>query len=494
MNLTTAQRERAIGVLIGQACGDALGVPYEHGRPPADGHPVMTGGGLGGYAPGEWSDDTQMALCIAEVAASGLDLTTEQGLDAVAARFEEWYADQPADVGIQTGRVLTLARRLDGAPAARLRAASRMVHEQTGRSAGNGALMRTAPVALAYLDDPAGAAQAARAIAELTHFDPLAGDSCVLWTDMVRQAVVNGRWTIDYRLIPQERRDYWAGLVDAARAGQPGDFNPNGDTMRAFQAALASVKVASRADDGDQVRAGLTAAVLAGYDTDTVAAIAGGLLGGVHGLGAIPAEWVVDINGWPGYRAHDLLALGLAIAGGGVSEGSWPWIGRMEHPAARPLAAPHPDDPDLVIGTLADLERAEELGVDAVISLCRIGRDQVAPDRVRPDRHAQFWLIDSDDPDDNPNLYAVLTDAARLARSWRAAGLRVLVHCVAAERRAPSVALAYAGAVGADVDEAAQRIRNLHAGVHARGVLWETALEVAGRLQGDRLSERDGTV
>lgn len=87
MNLATAQRERAIGVLIGQAYGDALGVPYEHGRPPADGHPVMKGGGLGGYAPGEWSDDTQMALCIAEVAASGLDLTTEQGLDAVATRF-----------------------------------------------------------------------------------------------------------------------------------------------------------------------------------------------------------------------------------------------------------------------------------------------------------------------------------------------------------------------------------------------------------------------
>ena len=157
----------------------------------------------------------------------------------------------------------------------------------------------------------------------------------------------------------------------------------------------------------------------------------------------------------------------------------------MEHPNARPVAVPHPQDPDLLIGTLADLDRVDELGVDAVVSLCRIGRGQVAPARVRPDRHAQVWLIDSDDPDENPNLYAVLADAARLAQAWRLAGLRVLVHCVAAERRAPSVALAYAGAMGADVEEAAQRIRSLHPGVNARGALWEAAMEVARGLRRD---------
>ena len=73
MRLTTAQRDRAAGVLLGQAVGDALGVPYEFGTPPADGRPVMKGGGLGPYAPGEWSDDTQMAVCVAEVAATGVD-------------------------------------------------------------------------------------------------------------------------------------------------------------------------------------------------------------------------------------------------------------------------------------------------------------------------------------------------------------------------------------------------------------------------------------
>jgi ADP-ribosylglycohydrolase/predicted protein tyrosine phosphatase len=493
MRLTTAQRERAIGVIIGQACGDALGVPYEFGSPPADGRPVMKGGGLGPFAPGEWSDDTQMALCIAEVAATGVDLTTRQGLDAVASRFEQWKQGGPADVGIHTGKVLSRALLLDGSPSERLREASNAVHERTGKSAGNGALMRTAPVALAYLDDPAGAAQAARTIAELTHFDPRAGDSCVLWTDLIRQAVLTGEWHVDLELIPEERREYWAGLVDAALSGEPADFASNGNTMQAFQAALASVMVAQAAGD-EAVRAGLTAAVMAGHDTDTVAAIAGGLIGGTHGLGAIPAEWVARIEGWPGYRAHDLVGLALAIVAEGAVQGSWPWIGRMEHPAARPLAAPHPDDPELLIGTLVDLDRAQDLGVEAVISLCRIGTEQVAPGAVPPERHAQVWLIDSEDPDDNPNLYAVLADAAMLARTWRMDGRRVLVHCVAAERRALSVALAYAGAVGADLDDTARRLRDLHPRANAHGLLWDAAEEVARQLKADRLSDLDGIV
>ena len=71
MKLTTLQKDRAAGVLLGQAIGDALGVPYEFGPKIAPGQAQMIGGGLGPYAPGEWSDDTQMAVCIAEVTASG---------------------------------------------------------------------------------------------------------------------------------------------------------------------------------------------------------------------------------------------------------------------------------------------------------------------------------------------------------------------------------------------------------------------------------------
>src|ERR1700733_12910671 len=105
--LTPRQLDRAAGVLLGAACGDALGVPYEFARPPGPGEmPVMKGGGLGPYAPGEYSDDTQMAVCIAEVTAGGADLRTEAALDAVAAAFLRWRRAGATDVGAQTAAVL----------------------------------------------------------------------------------------------------------------------------------------------------------------------------------------------------------------------------------------------------------------------------------------------------------------------------------------------------------------------------------------------------
>ena len=72
------------------------------------------------------------------------------------------------DVGIQTSSVLRTARWL-GLNAHTAREASAALHERTGRTAGNGSLMRTAPVALAYLDDEVALVEAARAVSELTH-------------------------------------------------------------------------------------------------------------------------------------------------------------------------------------------------------------------------------------------------------------------------------------------------------------------------------------
>src|SRR4029077_7028150 len=102
VKLSPAQLDRAAGVLVGLAAGDALGAGYEFAAPPVK--PEMIGGGLGRWEPGEWTDDTQMALCIAEEAATGrLDAT------AVAGRFLDWYRSGPADVGAQTGGALSRA-------------------------------------------------------------------------------------------------------------------------------------------------------------------------------------------------------------------------------------------------------------------------------------------------------------------------------------------------------------------------------------------------
>ena len=143
--LNTAQVDRAAGVLLATAAGDALGAGYEFGPPlPADNEVAMVGGGGFGWEPGEWTDDTSMAMVIAAAISDHADLRDEDALDAVAAGWVGWAADAK-DVGVQTSAVVSTARRHGAVPTAeQLRDAARAVHQSRGWSGGNGSLMRTA--------------------------------------------------------------------------------------------------------------------------------------------------------------------------------------------------------------------------------------------------------------------------------------------------------------------------------------------------------------
>ena len=319
-------------MLLTTACGDALGVPYEFATPPGpDAEAEMRGGGLGDFTPGEWSDDTAMAVAIARVAATGADLTTEASLDAIGEGFLEWFRPGPPDVGNQTSDVLSSTqRRLDaGEPGV-----SRIMTEEAAayslersHSAGNGALMRTAPLALAHLDDREHLAAAARFVARLTHGDPLAGDSCVLWCEAIRIAVSEERFdvTSGLDLMAGSRREQWQAWVDDAldlernRAeAVPGErFKPNGFTVTALQAAVAAIMTTDVPDlqPRDHLQLALHAAVRIGDDTDTVAAIAGGLLGARWGASAVPDDWRRAVHGWPGLDGRDLVELATRAVG-----------------------------------------------------------------------------------------------------------------------------------------------------------------------------------
>jgi ADP-ribosylglycohydrolase len=324
MNLTTAQLDRACGVLLATAAGDALGAGFEFGPPLSPDTPVaMKGGGSLGWAPGEWTDDTSMALAIAETAATGADLRTCAAQDAITARWAEW-AKQARDVGIQTRDVLRAVRN---GTAAEALAAARELHERTGRTAGNGSLMRTAPVALAFLDDPDGLTDAATQISAITHYDPTAGEACVLWCHAIRHAVLTG--DLDARAglqqLPDASGDKWAERLDEAERSQPRDFTRNGWVVEALQAAWCAIATTPVPEDdpaagssrADHLRLALENAVRGGRDADTVAAIAGGLLGAMHGASAVPASWRLALHGWPGLRSEDLVSLAAAIATGG---------------------------------------------------------------------------------------------------------------------------------------------------------------------------------
>ena len=454
LHLSTAQLDRAAGVLLGMACGDALGAGYEFGPPLGpDVAVAMTGGGSFGWAPGEWTDDTSMAIAIAEPAATGADLRGEAARDQISARWAGWAYDAN-DVGNQTRAVLSAATR-----AARSRGEAEPTggdltlaageHDaRTGRSGGNGSLMRTAPIALAYLHDPDALVHAACEISAMTHRDPDAGEACALWCLAIRHAVLHGdleglRAGLEH--LPEGRARVWAARLDEAQAGRPADFEDNGWVVQALQGAWSAITDTAEATGPAHLRLALEAAVRGGRDTDTVAAIAGALVGGLYGASAVPARWRRQLHGWPGLRARDLASLGVMTARGGESDSAgWPLGAQVDYSTYQDCdaLARHPHDDRVWLGGVDALVTLPD-GVDAVVSLCRLGTEQVPAPGVAAGDHVEVWLIDEPDQDKNPNLDFVLTDAVAAVAALRAEGRTVLLHCVQAQSRTPTVAALY---------------------------------------------------
>lgn len=391
--------DRAAGVLAGLACGDALGAPYEFAPPLAPGAPVgMVGGGSFGWAPGEWTDDTSMAVVVLDgverAVAAGEPLTGH--LDVLAAGWAAWARDAP-DVGAQTRAVLAAAEQAGSVTGEGLRTAASAHHARTGRSGGNGSLMRTAPVALAGLATfPDTLAWTARQVSELTHHDPEAGDACVLWCEAIRRAVLRGE--LDVRsglaLLPPERRDVWAARLDDAESRDPWTFPRNGWVVEALQAAWSAIHrtpVPSASPQQHLVDA-LERAVRGGYDTDTVAAIAGSLLGARWGLSAVPAPWAAVVHGWPGLRLGDLAQRGRAVAEAVVADAELlraqvAWAGGFDGYAA---VGDGPGELGRVVGPLAERLRTDgRVPDDCPLDVLRAWAFFL----VRADRHGGGWSL-----------------------------------------------------------------------------------------------------
>ena len=316
---------------------------------------------------------------------------------------------------------------------------ARTVHERSGRSAGNGSLMRTGPVALAYLADGAedALAEAAGRIARLTHFEQDNVDAVVLWSLAIRHAIRTGELDPCAGLpwLDEDRRARWAGLIDEATApgAHPRDFRAsNGWVVRAFQAALAAVTGAS------DVRDAVRRAVRGGGDTDTVAAIAGSLAGAVWGATQVPLGWQRLLHGWPGYDTNDLVRLAvLAARAGQPDRVGWPSAAIV--PSDHFLHTPprrHPHDEGVWLGSQSALRELPS-SIGAVVSLCRVGTAEV-PNGVESVR---VWLVDQ--PGQNANLDWTLADAADVIAELRDEGKEVFVHCAEARSRTATVAALY---------------------------------------------------
>ncbi|GAA3441329.1 ADP-ribosylglycohydrolase family protein [Planomonospora venezuelensis] len=280
--------ERAAGAVAGSAVGDALGAPFEFGPAGAFSarFPVPGAGGEmhagGGWEAGEATDDTQMAVHVAE------SLLERGGLDPadVFARFQRWAADDPKDIGVQTEDVLSRGLPWDRAADAHFRSSH--------RAAGNGALMRAATSAVYFARDGRQATmEAGRRLAALTHGDPAAWEGTAIFHELVRLAL-DGADSLEVlpdilAAVDPEHRERYAVVLDPAwHPDQATEFN--GAVWPCLGSAVWAVRVTSAFEDA------LRAAVDLGGDTDTVAAVTGGLAGAVYGLGAIPVRWTEPLH------------------------------------------------------------------------------------------------------------------------------------------------------------------------------------------------------
>lgn len=282
--------DRASGALLGLAVGDALGAAVEF-KQPGTFEPVtgMIGGGPHGLEPGQWTDDTSMALCLAH------SLVARHGFDAgdQMRRYVHWYREgylsstgRCFDIGNATRAALNRFEG-DGDPFAGSAAPD---------TAGNGSIMRLAPVPLFFRSDPRDAVRSAADSSRTTHAAPEAVDACRYMAGMIvgalggaskdellapRYSPVPGLWD-DEPLSPR--------IDDVANGSylrkEPPSIRGSGYVVQSLEAALWAFSRSSTFAEGCLL------AVNLGDDADTTGAVYGQIAGAFHGVQAIPAQWL----------------------------------------------------------------------------------------------------------------------------------------------------------------------------------------------------------
>ena len=418
--LNTAASARASGCAMGAAIGDALGAPFEFGPagafskrypdPVLGGLGEMQGGGSFGWAAGEFTDDTQMAIALAESLIENNGFSPED----LWARWRTW-AETAADVGITTSAALRSVVHQGAAASA---------HHEVGRSGGNGATMRVWPIGIAAAAREDGAAlvrRVAYAQGALTHFEVDAAWGAVLVAETIRGLIVGE--SLDDAL------DAAVGLLTPAAAELFGDlvsadWRPgthgapsNGSVWGCVAQAVWAVRSA------DDFAGALRLAIDLGGDTDTVASVAGALAGARYGVQAIPSRWATYVHGRlqaggseATYRRAELLRLSRALSGGSAPrQAEWEDSAGPTEVADRLLAASLPGAAEFVAAGGAALDEY------AVLSLCRVDG---AFDEVPVRREVHLY-----DNNGNDRLGVVVADCVDTIDAWLEEGRRVIVHC-----------------------------------------------------------------
>lgn len=277
-------RDRFRGALVGLAAGDAVGTTLEF-KQPGTFQPIddMVGGGPFGLTPGQWTDDTSMALCLAE---SLVECDGELDPADQLTRYHRWWRDGHLsstgvcfDIGITTTKAIKRWKN------------DRLVTDAVidDEACANGSLMRLAPVPMRWAADPAEAGERSAESSRTTHPAQRPVDTCRVLGTMI--AVAIGGAPKDEVLDPARFADVdlhplVQQIVDGSyRTKEPPEIRGTGYCIDALEAALWAF------DRADDYRDAVLAAANLGDDADTTAAICGQIAGAFWGESGIPAEW-----------------------------------------------------------------------------------------------------------------------------------------------------------------------------------------------------------
>jgi ADP-ribosyl-[dinitrogen reductase] hydrolase len=300
------REDRAVGALLGLAIGDAIGTTLEFA--PRDSQPPITdmvGGGPFHLRPGEWTDDTSMALALAD------SLITCGWLDTrdLMTRFVAWWREGTYsvtgtcfDIGTATARALARFERT-GDPHA---------GDQRPSTAGNGSLMRIAPLSIWGAGAQSLVLKLAYQQSRTTHAAPACLAACMAFSELLRAEIDQGGMVF----VPEgcsHDPEVDAVLRGRWRGRARSEIRSSGYVVHSLEAALWCVAETSNYRDAVLLAANL------GEDADTTAAITGQLAGARYGAQAIPRAWRDRVAWGPRIVqvALDVLATGDRYAGRG---------------------------------------------------------------------------------------------------------------------------------------------------------------------------------
>ena len=284
------KRARFRGCLLGLATGDAVGTAVEL-SPPGSFEPVtdMLGSGPFDLEPGQWTDDTSMALCLAE---SLIECGRFDPVDQLN-RYVRWMDEGHLS---STGKLFDIGISTQAALYRFKQSHEPWCGSTDGDRAGNGSIMRLAAVPMYFAGKPAEAIERAADSSRTTHGAVTCVDACRLLAGLIVGAL-NGepkdRLLADhYAPVP----GYWddhplCAEIDAIAAGsylrmEPPEIRGSGYVVRSLEAALWAF---AKSND---FRDGCLLAVNLGEDADTTASVYGQIAGAFYGREGIPAEWL----------------------------------------------------------------------------------------------------------------------------------------------------------------------------------------------------------